>query len=157
MSNSTALLVEHAPNALASLDPTAFDVNSIHAADVDTTVLAQSIEAEYVPAGITFDDLADSNAQSIARKIGFLILLAQLFTVVFKGLGGHGSNIAMAYGAGGGVLTRLVCTIIAVFMLTDLRVIPPIIDMLQEGVVYLGNWIFQNVEEDASSGYSYTY
>lgn len=157
MSNSTALLVEHAPNAFASLDTTAFDVSLQASDNIDTTVLAQSVQAEYVPAGITFDDLADSNAQSIARKVGFLILLAQLFTVVFKGLGGHGGNIAMAYGAGGGVLTRLVCTIIAVFMLTDLRVIPPIIDMLQEGVVYLGNWIFQSVEEDSSAGYSYTY
>lgn len=157
--SSTALL-EHAPG-LSSIDPSAFDHSSFsglgnHGDSVMT--LAQSdIEAEYVPAGIAFDDLADSNAQSMMRKIAWVIILAQLVTLIFGGLRGRGGGFAQAYGgAGGSITTRLICTCLAVFMLTDVRVVPPMVDMIQEGIVKMMNWIFQSAQEDAESG-AYTY
>ena len=128
MSTSTAVL-DHGSTTLHQLDPTLLDLNLLHPTgvqdhlssvdftQVDTHFLAQGglddlqiEDPESATAGISFDELEDSNAQSIGRKVGFLIILVQLITVIAKGLGSRPGGFAMAYGQGAGIATRLICT-----------------------------------------------
>lgn len=171
MSTSAAVL-DHGSTTLHQLDPTLFDLNLLHPTGVqdhlssvdfthvDTHFLAQGglddlqiEDPESATAGISFDELEGSNAQSIGRKVGFLIILVQLITVIAKGLGSRPGGFAMAYGQGGGIATRLICTAAAVVMLSDFRVIPPIVDAITQGILWVWNYTFGAISED-SSGYS---
>ena len=155
--STTNVLLDHNDAILSSIDPSVIDIHAsgAHSGTSDHTILlAQEVEGVYESAGVQFDELADSNAQNILRKLGFVIILVQLVSLVFKGMSGNGGNLAMAYGgAGGGLVTRLGCTVIAVFMLTDIKVIPPIVDMIQEGIVNLGNWLFKQGEGSGGAAY----
>lgn len=103
-------------------------------------------EAKYGNAGINFDKLADGKPQSIARKFGWAILAWQGLSLLGSKLGGRGGgNLAMAYGQGGGWIGRAIATLIAVVFLTDLSVIPPVVDFLQESAVDVWNYLFNDV------------
>lgn len=168
MSNTTAV-INHGNDMLGQLDPSLFDLDLLHggalqdhAANIDTSnldvhFLAQDYlddleidSPEDTTAGISFDELDDSNAQSIGRKFGFLLILIQIVTVIFKGIGPRGGGFAQAYGMGGGIATRLICTVIAVVMLSDFKVIPPIVDSIQQVILWVWNWLVGAIGEDAS-------
>lgn len=130
-------------------------------------IAAQEITAEYTNAGVSFDDLANSNAQEITRKIGWAIVLWQLVSLIFAGLSSRGAMggpmgaYAGGYGGGGAFAMKLISTIVAVTFLTDLKVVPPTVDLLQEFFVGIFNFLFKGIGDftgtGGGSGSSYSY